>query len=127
MNENNTLVPSTKDTGVPEVTLPSTGSTQRTTIEHTVHGQKFYAPRMPPTPRTNLRASFSQFFWRAHPQRAFKKFSGTPRFVYCQNFIPVRRLQLDKTPKNGTQKIEKWRTLNGRLPPKCFLMFHYKI
>ena len=55
---------------------------------------------MPPTPRTNLRGSFFQFFRRAGPQHAFKKISGTRRSVYCLNLSPVRRLQLDKTPKN---------------------------
>ena len=66
---------------------------------------------MPPTPRTNLRGSVSQFFRRAGPQHAFKNFSGTPRSVYCLNLSPVRRLQLDKTPKKRNAKNRK----NGEL------------
>ena len=59
---------------------------------------------MPPTPRTNLRGSFSEFSRRAGPQHILNFFSGTPRFVYCFNLSPVRRLQLDKTPKKRNAK-----------------------
>ena len=54
-----------------------------------------------------FRGSFSQFFRRAGPKHIFKKFSGTPRSVYCLNLSSVRRLQLDKTPKNEMQKIDE--------------------
>ena len=82
---------------------------------------------MPPTPRTNPRASFSQFFRRARPQHALNKFSGTSRSVYCQIFSPVRRLQLDKTPKNRNAKNQKNGELRTAFCPSGMAPFSLKL
>ena len=54
---------------------------------------------------------FRNFFGARAPNIYLKKKSGTSRSVYRQIFSPVRRLQLDKTPKNRNAKNRK----NGEL------------
>ncbi len=56
---------------------------------------------------------------RATPNMHFDLLSGTSRALYCQILSPVRRLQLEKTPKNGNAKStnhgELWTTI---YPPR---------